>query len=178
MVAIISELDQNTTVFVMHLWRRLNDACGLEGIFNYPNPHFTWLEAGTVAIEPVQALLDSIAQQTYAFPVRITGLNVFEGPSPVLYLSLSRSFSLLNLHKNMWQPLQPFLQAPNFFYEPEKWVPHITLALRDLTKENLSCAISSIEDEPIRQILWVNNLALVEAEDDQLGEMICSYKFL
>ena len=64
------------------LWRRLNDACGLEGIFNYPNPHFTWLIAESIAEEPTSDLFQAIAAQTYTFPVRITGLDVFQGILP------------------------------------------------------------------------------------------------
>ena len=178
MYAIISELDQDTAVLVMRLWRKLNDACGLEGIFNYPNPHFTWMGAESVEVEPIHDLFKVIAEQTYAFPVRITGLDVFEGSSPVLYLSLFKSFSLLNLHKNLWKQIQPYLQEPNLYYSPEQWMPHITLAFRDLTKDNLACAVKSIENEPIRQVSWVNNLTLVEADDDQLGETLCRVNFL
>ena len=177
MYAIISELDQDTAVHVMRLWRRLNDACGLEGIFNYPNPHFTWLGAEEVEVDPIQNLFTKIAEQTYTFPVRITGLDVFDGESPVLYLSLFKSYSLLNLHKHLWNQIQPFIKQPNLYYSPEKWVPHITLALHDLTKENLACAIKSIEQESVRQVSWVNNLALVEADDDQLGETLCRVEF-
>jgi 2'-5' RNA ligase len=178
MYAIISELDQDTTVYVMRLWRRLNDACGLEGIFNYPNPHFTWLIAESIAEEPTSDLFQAIAAQTYTFPVRITGLDVFQGNSPVLYLSLFRSFALMNLHKQIWKQIQAFIDKPNLYYSPEQWVPHITLAFRDLTKENLDCAVKSIESKATEQVLWVNNIQLVEADGDQLGETLYRVEFL
>jgi 2'-5' RNA ligase len=177
MYAIISELDQDTAVHVMRLWRKLNDACGLEGIFNYPNPHFTWLGAASVQVEPVQDLFNSIAEQMYTFPVRITGLDVFRGEAPVLYLSLFQSYSLLNLHKVLWEKITPFIADPNPYYAPEKWTPHITLALHDLTNENLDCAIKSVEQESVRQVSWVDNMALVEADDGQLGETLCRVEF-
>ncbi len=177
MYAIISELDQDTAVHVMRLWRRLNDACGLEGIFNYPNPHFTWLGAEKIEVEPTQDLFNTIAEQTYTFPVRITGLDVFRGDSPVLYLSLFKSLSLLNLHKYLWNQIQPYVQDPSLYYAPDKWIPHVTLALHDLTNDNLDCAIKSIEQDSVKQVSWVNNLALVEADDSQLGETLCRVEF-
>ena len=177
MHAIISELDQDTAVLVMRLWRKLNDACGLEGIFNYPNPHFTWLGAEEIEVEPTQGLFRTIAEQTYTFPVRITGPDVFRGDSPILYLSLFKSLSLLNLHKHLWDQIQPYIQEPNFYYAPEKWIPHVTLALHDLTNDNLDCAIESIRQESVKRVSWINNLALVEADDGQLGETLCRVEF-
>jgi 2'-5' RNA ligase len=177
MYAIISELDQDTAVLVMRIWRKLNDACGLEGIFNYPNPHFTWLGAEEIEVEPTQDLFTTIAEQTHTFPVRITSLDVFRGDSPVLYLSLFKSLSLLNLHKHLWNHSQSFVLKPSLFYAPENWIPHITLALHDLTNNNLDCAIKSVEQESVKQVSWINNLALVEADDGQLGETLCRVEF-
>jgi hypothetical protein len=45
MYAIISELDQSSSVVVKNLWARLRDACGLREIYNLPTPHFSWLVA-------------------------------------------------------------------------------------------------------------------------------------
>lgn len=178
MYAIISELDQDTAVHVMHLWRKLQNACGLEGIFNFPNPHFTWLTMESVEEKPACAALKEIAEQTYAFPVRITGVDVFQGDSPVLYLSIFMSLALSKIHEAIWQRLQTCSSEPGQYYSPDKWVPHITLAFRDLTNDNLACAVESIKAEANQQVLWVNNLMLVGSDDDQLGETIYRVELL
>lgn len=178
MFSIISELDQDTAVFVMHLWRKLSDACGLKGIYNFPNPHFTWLVADSVETKPVCELITIIAAQTYTFPVRMTGISVFESNSPVLYLSLFKSLALARLHSNLMKRVQPFLGEIHHYYSPETWIPHVTLALRDLTNENLECAVKSIEKEATGQMLWVNNIMLVQADEKEQGETLCRVELL
>ena len=178
MFSIISELDPDTAVFVMHLWRKLSDACGLKGIYNFPNPHFTWLVADSVETKPVCELMAEIAKKTYTFPVRMTGINVFEGHSPVLYLSLFKSLALAKLHLNLLHQVKPFFGEINKYYSPEHWIPHVTLALRDLTNETLDCAVKSIEEEATGQMLWVNNIMLVQADEKEQGETLCRVELL
>ena len=55
MYALISELSDPAAVQVMRLWRQLNQNCGLEGIFSYPNPHFTWFFCGDFGSGTLQA---------------------------------------------------------------------------------------------------------------------------
>ncbi len=66
----------------MRLWRQLNQNCGLEGIFNYPNPHFTWFSAEMLEVERCEPIIEVIAQDTAAFDVHSSGLGFFDGEDP------------------------------------------------------------------------------------------------
>lgn len=178
MYAIISELDEDAAVQVMRLWRQLNQACGLEGIFNFPNPHFTWLVAADFSIEKVAASVGVIAEQTADFQVRTSGLGIFPGESPVLYLPVIKSSPLMQLHQILWDQVLPAVENVSSYYAPEQWVPHITLALMDLNQENLTCAINSIAYEPIELISKVDNLMIVEQEGEQTGETLHRFALL
>ena len=172
MFAIISELDERAAVQVMHLWRRLNQSCGLEGIFNYPNPHFTWFAAEDIEIDRCSPILEAISREMHPFTVNTAGVDVFEGDDPVLYLKIVNSPGLMVLHRNIWEQVLPYGKIPNELYSPNLWIPHITLSLRDLTEENLPCAVQSIANETLEIESEVTSFSLVKSENQQTGETV------
>jgi len=172
MVAIITELEEQAAVRVMRLWRELNEACGLEGIFNFPTPHFTWFVAEKLDIQEVKSSVQKLSEEIQTFEIRTYGLGVFPGDQPVLYLPIVRTIDLIQLHQKIWDLVLPFSVEASTYYSPQLWMPHITLALMDLTQENLSCAIDSIAFEPIEIHSEVDNLALVEQEGQEIGETL------
>ena len=176
MYALISELDENASVQVMHLWRRLHDACGLEGIFNFPDPHFTWFVCGGVQQAPLEALLEVLKDHSEPFQVRASGLGLFPGRSPVLFLPVVKTAPLMALHETIWNQTQPYARKINLYYSPAMWIPHITLALQDLSERNLGCAVEALAFEPIEILSDVNNLALVSQEGDDSGETLARYE--
>jgi 2'-5' RNA ligase len=102
---------------------------------------------------------------------------MFSGDNPVLYLPIVKSMELSELHKEIWDQTQPYSDDAKPYYSPQLWVPHITLALMDLTQENLACAIDSIAFEPLELFLQVDNLAVVEQDGMEIGETLHQFKF-
>ena len=172
MIAIISELDERAAVQVMHLWRRLNQSCGLEGIFNYPNPHFTWFSAEDIQIDRCSPILEAISRDTNPFTVHTAKTDVFDGDDPVLYLKIEKSSGLVNLHRSIWDQVLPYVKGANELYSPNLWTPHITLSLRDLTEENLPCALQSIANETLEIESKVTSFSFVKSENQQTGETV------
>ena len=177
MYVIISELSEQAAVQVMHLWRRLNQSCGLEGIFNYPNPHFTWFSAEDLEIDRCKPILEAISRGTQAFTIHTSAMEVFEGDDPVLYLKIVKSDELLDLHRKIWSQILPYVKNPSEYHSPEEWIPHITLSLRDLTHENLPCAIESIAHETLEIYSVASTISLVKSENKQTGETIAVFDF-
>ena len=176
MFALISELSETAAVQVMHLWRRLNQSCGLEGIFNYPNPHFTWFSAETLEVERCSPILEILTQEASPFDVLTSGLDIFEGEGPVMYLPVIKSPQLQKLHQAIWNQIMPYGKGVNNFYSPEEWVPHITLALRDLTMKNLPCAKQSIVHETLEIVTTVETISIVKSENQSTGETLAVFK--
>ncbi len=177
MHSIITELEEQAAVQVMHLWRQLHDACGLEGIFNYPNPHFTWFAVEDMDLDHCTSTLSDLAINLIPFSAHTIGLGVFPGEAPVLYLPLVKSAHLMDLHRTIWERIRPFCSGIKDISLPEFWVPHITLALRDLNRKNLSCAIDLVGFEPIEIFLKVDNLLIVESDGSEIGDTIERVQF-
>ena len=177
MYAVISELDPQSSAKVIEFWKKLCEACGLRGIYDIPTPHFTWFAAEHLDVDQAKSTISQIVKGVDPFEIRTFGLGVFSGDHPVLYLPLVKTRKVLDFHDEVWKKLRPHSSETQLYYSPWLWVPHITLALKDLTRENLSCAINAIAYEPIELINLVTNLILADYEDERPGQMLDRFPF-
>ena len=177
MHTIISELDPGTSKIVRDLWQQLHDKCGLRGIYMTPTPHFTWLVADEFNSDQVKSILEDLVAQVQSFKLHAFGLGVFSGEEPVLYLPMVKSLDMITLHCQIWEHVAPVSKELELYYSPKIWVPHITLARKDLTKENLSCAVNAIAFKQIELYLQVDNLAIAELENNGAGEILHRFRF-
>jgi len=178
MYAVISKLDPKSADTVSQIWRRLCKVCGLKEIYNLPTPHFTWFLAEDIDIDKTLPILEKIAMDADPFTLHTFGLGLFSGDNPVLYLPIVNTVEMIQLHQNLWNQIQSYGKDAKLYYSPKLWVPHITLSLKDLTKDNLACAVNTIAFEPIELFVEVENLALVAYENDRASETIKSFPFL
>jgi 2'-5' RNA ligase len=177
MYAILSELDADSAVTVDMLWRRLCGACGAKAIFNIPTPHFTWFSADELEIPTVSSILAQIAEKSTVLTTYAFGLGIFSGEFPVLYLPLVKSEQMSKLHRQIWDQVYTYSQHPKKYYAAKFWLPHITLALNDLTQENLGCALNSIAFEKIELNINVDNLMIAEYQGENSGKILEQYQF-
>jgi hypothetical protein len=174
--AIVSLLDEEAKATIHALWRDLEEACGLKAIKIFPIPHFTWQGADYYDISLLEAELEKIARLTPPLVVHTEGLGLFTGPSPVIYLPLVNGPAMLRFHQDMWERVHPMAHNPNRYYAPGTWIPHISLALRDVTHANIGCAMLQLAFRPLNLTLHVNNLALVYQIGDQVGQLYRSFE--
>ena len=162
MVAIISELDPVSSATVQVLWQRLRDTCGLTAIYDIPIPHFTWFLADEMEIEKAVSILSQIAARSDPLSIYTSGIGIFSGERPVIYLPIIKTVGLIELHRQIWDQVYAFSKEIKLYYSPTLWVPHITLAVKDLTKENLHCAVDQLTFEPFELIIAVDSLVIGE----------------
>jgi 2'-5' RNA ligase len=112
------------------------------------------------------------------FTLHTFGLGLFSGDNPVLYLPIVKTIEMIQLHQNLWNQIQFYGKDVKLYYSPKLWVPHITLAFKDLTKANLACVVNTIAFESIELFVEVENLALGVYENDRASETIKTFPFL
>ena len=177
MYAIISELNPAASTDVNTYWQKLSMVCGLEAIFHMPTPHLTWMVSQEIDIHHAAPLISQIASREVSISLHTSGLGIFTGKHPILYLPVVKSQKMITLHQAIWNLLQPLMKTHNEFYFPKAWVPHITLALNDLTKDNLACAVNSIAFEQIEIKTTLDSLSIAEYEKEIAGEIIKRFQF-
>lgn len=168
-MAVASLLNPEADKTTHALWMRLEKSCGLRGIRLTPTPHFSWLVAKQYQTPEIIANLKAIANEMTPFKVRTSGLGIFTGSDPVIYLPLVKTRSMLTFHERLNELIMPCSIEPNPYYTPDRWVPHVTLATKDVDPENLACAVSGMIDRQLDIEITVDHLALLYAIDGQVG---------
>jgi 2'-5' RNA ligase len=176
MYAVATLLNEPVTRQVEQLWGELRRACGLTGIQAMPIPHFSWQGALEYDRPALETVLQEIAAGAAPLRTQTSGLGVFTGPAPVIYLPLVRTAGLSRLHQRLWDGLAPFSRASSPYYAPPAWMPHITLAYGDVLPENIGCAIQGLAFRAYELDIEVDNLALISANDREVTGLSERYR--
>ncbi len=161
MYSIASLLDPASAESVRALWARLEASCGLTGIQETPLPHFSWMSADSFLFAPLEHDLHTLAMDVQPFSVRTSGLGIFTGSFPVIYLPVIKNAALIEAHERIWRCARPYAVVPNGYYEPRHWVPHVTLAYREIDAGRLACGIADMAFQKVELEIRVDHLALI-----------------
>jgi len=170
MKGIASLLDEQATYRVQQLWQELEARCGLVGVKTTPFPHFTWQVTEAYDLPRLEIILATLARQTQPFTIQTTGLGLFTSANPIIYISIVKDERLMKLHSMLWDNLQGIAIRPTLYYTPEQWVPHITLAYRDVTSANLECVMQGLAFQAFNWDIQVDNLIIVAQGEEKYIE--------
>ena len=177
MHGLVSLLDPEHSCKVESLWDMLEAQCGLNGIRITPFPHFSWLIGADFDWPALEQALRELAAQTKPFAVQAGGLGIFPGPSPVFFIPVLRNNRLNHLHQAVWERVSLLGREVSEYYAPPNWMPHISLAYGDVTRENIDGVIRALAFQPIHWEITVSDLTLIYEPDGQVGEIRFRYPF-
>jgi 2'-5' RNA ligase len=172
MNGIASLLDGPATSRVNYLWQELEARCGLDGVKTTPLPHFSWQVTEAYNLPQLEIVLHAFARQARPFVIHTSGLGLFTGENPIVYISIVKDESLIHFHSLLWEQLREIAIHPTLFYAPEQWVPHITLAYNDVTTANLDCVMRYLAFQSFNWEIQIDNLILVAQAEDQFSETV------
>jgi 2'-5' RNA ligase len=172
MYAIISEIDEQSGEKVNQIWQKLCEACDLGAVYTTPTPHFTWLTAEELDVEKSKLNLSEIVKSSPVINTHTFGLGLFSGGHPVLFLPMVKTIEMIQFHQHIWNEISPYAKDLNKYYSPEYWLPHITLAFKDINRENLACAINEIGFEKIELNVSMTSLEIAEHEDEKIWTIL------
>ncbi|HKJ27070.1 MAG TPA: 2'-5' RNA ligase family protein [Anaerolineales bacterium] len=167
--AVVALVDEPYTERVKGIWNLLQAQCGLKAVNLAPFPHFTFHGARQYDLDDMDKRLTELANTLPPFTVRTTGLGIFTGAVPVLYIPLVSDQTLLDVHQTVWSQTSVLGEELNEHYWPGIWVPHITLAIHDVTAENIDCAVKTLADHDFSWEITVHRLAVVCLEGGVAG---------
>ncbi len=177
MAAIASVLDDDHSERVRALWSALEAGFGLTTASISPLPHFSYQCARDYQLEVLQEIVEKIAAKARPLRVRVTGLGVFPGESPVVYLPVVRSPELTRLQIALWSAGAVATEKPLREYHPAAWIPHITIAQGDVTPEILPRVIADLNEANLMWEFTVDNLSIIRGRGDQPQELLCRFDF-
>jgi 2'-5' RNA ligase len=125
--------------------------------------------AEVLDLEAAGAALEGFASAAQPFSVYATGLGIFTGARPVVYVPLAKNAALLEMHAQLWDRMSPAAQQINGYYTPARWMPHITLAFREFDPDRLACAVEDISFQNIAFRVQVDHFAIIYANNGEAG---------
>lgn len=161
MHSVVSLLDQKHYQLLEDLWAELAREFAVRGIYVQPRPHFSYQVATRYDVKSLEPALQRFAADKRPFKVRTGGLGIFPGPHPVLYIPVVRSSELTQFHEALWQELCNTGQGILDYYHPDRWMPHITIGIGDINKENLSQIVRFLAERDFYWEITIDNIALV-----------------
>jgi 2'-5' RNA ligase len=156
---------------VERLWQSLENETGLNGIRVTPHPHFSWQIAEDYDLERLKPILERIASQTQPFSVHTSGIGLFSGARPVIYIALVKTLELIQFHSMVWESTLGTSNAASPYYSPGNWVPHISLAYGDVTSENIGAAIKKLAFQSYAWEMQVDNFAFISEPEGTIGQL-------
>jgi len=177
MHAIVSLMDERHYTLMEDYWHKLETACGLAGVSQTPLPHFSWHIAAEYDFPRLEETLSEFSKELEPFIVRTAGLGLFTGDLPVIFVPLIKDLKLAGVHERLWVRSQPTAIGASSHYSPEVWMPHITLAHGDVSRDKLGCAMQDLAFQPFNWEVRVDHFALVYQFSGQTGKIQSKFPF-
>ena len=177
MHGIVSLLDEKHYRLVEHLWADLEQSFELKGIKVTPFPHFSWNLASDFNYPDLESVLQRISSSVRPFKVTTTGVGLFTGEKPTIYLPVVKTVELLRYHGLIWDLTASASQGRSPLYCPEQWMPHISLAYDDVTKQNIGPLMEHLAFQSFNWEMTIDNIALIYEPSGTVGILKNHYKF-
>lgn len=161
MMGIVSLLDDLHYQYIENLWAELQQKFGVKGVYVTPFPHFSYHVANDYNIDILEPILQRIAANQASFQVRTSGLGIFTGEAPVLYIPVVRHPILTQFHELLWRELSNTGNGTLEYYHPDHWLPHITIGFGDLSSDVLAHIAQYLSKRTFRWQITVDNLTFI-----------------
>ena len=166
MLAITSVLSAPHAARINRIIKSLEQEFGLDDVQATPDPHITYQLAGVAKRAALVEVLAKVARQTQPFAAFTTGLGVFPGPSPTIYIPVLRSEALNALHRRILAATAPLCLRTDKFSGPDCWLPHISLALHDTTPDLLGEVLRYLNEQTFNLKFQIDSLAIMEQQGE------------
>ena len=123
----------------MNLWRIMENRYNFKNAQTSVLPYMTFLD-GTcddLDIEVVDRAFVELCPYLHPVEIIVDGMGWFESPFRTVYLRVIATDGLRQFHRQMYDVFASIMKRPNELYMPHNWVPHITLAVGDVTSQGL-----------------------------------------
>lgn len=166
MVAVVSLLDAEHTKIVNQIIDDLEQTFGLRGVKITADPHITWLICAVEKLAELKRYLTQVAGNSSCIKVNTTGLGIFPGQNPVIFVPVIRADGFNQVHAQLFRDINAFSGQTVNFYNPDQWVPHISLALRDTTPELLPHIVTHLNQKTYNWEILLDNISILNKSGD------------
>jgi 2'-5' RNA ligase len=164
MIGIVSNLEGEPYRDVKKLWTLFERKYNSRAIQAYLHPHFTFQIAKTQDIRQLKSDFVKPLSGIKPFEIEVEGFRHFR--KDVIYLAVKKTRELTRIHKLISRSMESRCSDLLELYTPENWIPHVTLAMEDLTENNFERAWKEFKGSNIRFKQRIHNICMVKFYPD------------
>ncbi|HWQ14486.1 MAG TPA: 2'-5' RNA ligase family protein [Roseiflexaceae bacterium] len=142
--AVVSPISGGAQAEALTMWELLERRYGVRAARAAIHPHMTYVVGEGGDPQALAERLDVAASAAAPLTVTIDGLGIFCGPSPVIFLRVIHDAVLAQLYARIVEAVRRAGLALWPHYAPGTWVPHVTLALRDVPPAALPAMLEDL----------------------------------
>jgi 2'-5' RNA ligase len=176
MLAITSLLDSKHNDLVDNIIQDFEKEFGLKQVQATPLPHITYLVAETYQLALLKDYLQRLCHSASPVHAYTTGIGVFPGEHPVIYIPVLRTQPLNKLHSQLYQDISKMSVETGPYTKPKLWLPHISLAVGDTSLELMTPIFKYLSQYSFDWDIVLDNISLFkESKTGQSFEMDTSF---
>ncbi len=175
MHGLVSLIEEEYYQRVEDIWGRLKKSFNLEGILIIPFPHFSWQVAEDYDFDLLEQKMEEISLTIKPFVLYTAGLGIFTGEKPVIFIAINKNNQLIEIHKKIWEMFNEIAFNSLEHYKSENWIPHISIAYEDVSKNNIGEVMRYLAFENFYWKMKIDNLAFIFEPTGEIGKL--KYRF-
>ena len=175
MPGVIALLDDVHTVKVEALWDEMERRFAVPKGYPGALPHITFHLGSHDVDAGAEAVVERVARRTKPLTISTSGLGVFGGPAPVLYLTVARSPEVAALAAYLGAEMEAAgFPSTDPYFAPERWIPHITIAHRNLAGVALGPLLAWLVEQPLAWEVPLRSLSIAR-ETEKSVEVLAEF---
>jgi 2'-5' RNA ligase len=157
---IVSVLENKLYKDVRKIWKLFEKTYGSVGVQIFSHPHITFQGGKTDNPRQLKEDFQKTVSKIHPFEIEVSGIAHFD--KKVIYLKVEKTNGLIELNKLINQFLKSHCTGLLEYFTPENWIPHITLAIDDLTEENFEKAWNQLKHSKSKFKQKLHNICIVK----------------
>ena len=117
-IGVVSILEGEAYAEIKRMWQLFENEYDSMAIQNFPHPHLSFQGGTSRDLKTIDLKLQNLTSRMNPFPVVLGGIDTFEKPERVIFLSVAKTKELQKIHKKIDNLLQEYCSQTFRFYTP------------------------------------------------------------
>ena len=161
---ILSILEDQPYKDVKIFWKLFEKKYRSVGVQIFSHPHITFQGGKTYNLGQLKKDFQKTVSKIKPFEIEVSGIAHFN--KKVIYLKVEKTNNLIELNNLINQFLKEHCKSLLEYYLPKNWIPHICLAMDNLTERDFEKAWDELKDSKFRFKQKLHNICIVKRHPD------------
>lgn len=165
-VGVLSILESSLKDEVLKLWELFEIKYGSKGVQTFDYPNISFQGGFCDDLDVLKSSIDKAVSKLRPYDIEIDGIDSFDIPSKVIYLKVIPTDELKVVHDKVNNIVVKCCKNVFEQYSPKFWIPHISIAMGDLTDNAFYQAKRDFNDFEFRRKQKISNINVVKVCKD------------